>query len=202
MKRPQLLTLLADARQLVGPDAPLPVIVGSQSFHAVGNSFLPESVEQSIECDFYLGAGSPHRRILETELGANSDYFARHGFYAHTVGAGTVIPPPGWEGRLQPVRDEQGTTWALALELHDAAACKLMAGREKDFEFLRDTLRGGTIQVGALLERTVTFRAAPLVNALLPRLGRLRETLRRGRMFPEAEAIGHALARLETERPE
>ena len=195
-----MLTLLADTRQLLGSEAPLPVIVGSQSFHAVGDLFLPESVEQSIECDFYLPAGSPHRALLEAKLGADSDYQARRGFYAHTVGAGTVIPPPGWEGRLQPVRDEQGTTWALALELHDTAACKLMAGREKDFEFLRDTLRGGAIQVGALLERAVTFRATPLVNALRPRLGRLRETLRRGRMFPEAEAVGRALAQLGTER--
>ena len=192
-----MLTLLADTRRLLGSEAPLPVIVGSQSFHAVGSSFLPESVEQSIECDFYLRAGSPHRALLEAKLGADSDYFARHGFYAHTVGAGTVIPPPGWEGRLQPVRDEQGTTCALALDLHDTAACKLMARREKEFEFLRGTLRGGTIQVGALLERAVTFRVTPLVHALLPRLGRLRETLRRGRVFPEAEAVGHTLIRLE-----
>lgn len=187
---------------MLGPDEPPPLIVGSQSFHAVSGAPLPDSVEVSTECDIFLFAGSTHRRALETKLGADSEYQARHGFYLHAVGAGTVIPPPGWESRLQPVRDEHGTTCARAIEIHDAAACKLMAGREKDFEFLRDTLRSGVIRLDTLLERAVSFRSTLLINALESRLQRLRETLRQSRLFPEAEAVGQALTKLDLERPE
>lgn len=140
MRKPQLLILLAEARRLVGPAAPPPVVVGSRSFHALRGAPLPESVPRSAECDHYLTPGFPGRRRLEEDLGADSAFYTRHGFYVLTIGAGTVIPSPGWPGRLEPVRDERGT------------------------------IRAGAVRAGTLLERALLFGPSRLGGVLADRL--------------------------------
>src|SRR5438105_9853067 len=66
----------------------------------------------------------------------DSAFQAETGFYAHPLGLGTITVPRGWEGRLIPFGREDGLLNVWALEIHDLAATKLMAGRDKDFEFL------------------------------------------------------------------
>jgi hypothetical protein len=54
----------------------------------------------------------------------------------------TATLPAGWQERLIPLRNENtGGAIGWCLEVHDLAASKLVAGREKDLEFVRVLLR-------------------------------------------------------------
>lgn len=88
----------------------------------------------------------------------------------HGVGPETAILPSGWEERLIAVRNENTrgcTGWCL--EVHDLAASRLAAGREKDVGF-----------VAALLGYAMVHRVvlAARIDAL-PLADERREQLRR-----------------------
>lgn len=76
------------------------------------------------------------------------------GYYAHGVGAETAILPSGWRERLIRLENANtGGTTGLCLEVHDLAASKLVAGREKDRDFLSALMQGAVIDVNTLSER-------------------------------------------------
>jgi hypothetical protein len=61
----------------------------------------------------------------------------RSATYAHGVAEETANLPDGWKDRLVRVQNENtGTGVGLCLEAHDLAVSKLIAGREKDVEFI------------------------------------------------------------------
>ena len=108
-----------------------PIIVGSQSLHAV-TSQLPEIVRQSTECDFlFYGDLSAARERVNQTLGVFSDFQQAHGYWADALGLATVVLPPDWEQRLQPLLDEAGEIVARCVEIHDVAISKFVAGRDK-----------------------------------------------------------------------
>jgi hypothetical protein len=50
----------------------------------------------------------------------------------------TAIVPAGWQERLVPVHNANtGGGTGLCLEVHDLAVSKLVAGREKDLQFVQ-----------------------------------------------------------------
>ena len=86
---------------------------------------------------------------LDPELGVQSDFFAKHGFYVQRVGDWTVMyQPEGWEGRA--IRLEVDGIKAIVLHPIDLAYNKLDAGRDKDIEFIAEGLRCGVYQLPSL----------------------------------------------------
>lgn len=151
MNREQLFDLTERVKLVAGVE--LPVIVGSQSLYGV-TSHVPDIVKRSVECDFLLlAAGPPAFRAVIEQIGFASTFQETHGYYADAVGLATVVVPAGWQERLVPLADEAGTLRAYCLEVHDTCVSKLMAGREKDFAFIKELLDRGLAVMETLIER-------------------------------------------------
>ena len=172
MRKENLLKLAEEIRRLA-PNA-IPIIVGSQAVHVITN-FVPETVRQSIECDFLLtGDGkSEIRAAINKKLGVFSPFQIEHGFYADALGLATVILPTGWRERLQTLEDENGNVIAYVAEIHDIAVSKLIAGREKDFLFLKEAFLREYISIDEFLERSRLIRSMPQSEVLVSRLENL-----------------------------
>jgi hypothetical protein len=91
------------------------------------------------------------------------------------VAVETAVLPAGWQERLVPVRNPNtGGGTGLCLEIHDLAVSKLVAGREKDLDFIGGLFRHQLARPETVRERLAT---APVDNArrqlCLDRLKRL-----------------------------
>lgn len=149
------------------------VLGGSQALH--GHVFsVPSLVELSMEADLLLtGEAFKARRQIEDLFGMESPYQRETGLYAHPVGLGTITLHPGWEGRLVPFGRDAGLNNVWALEIHDLAVSKLMAGREKDFEFLLYVIRSELVDCAKLLSLFLDMRKGAFANAVPDRLQKL-----------------------------
>lgn len=152
------------------------VIVGSQSAHGQIN-WLPGPVLRSIEADFLL-PGFGRSSVIDDECGPESDFFAEHGVYADPLGAGIVTLPRGWEERLVPIMNSEGKPAWWALEIHDTAASKLMAGREKDLDFIVELTHSQTFNFDTFLSRAQLLLESSHAPGLRPRVQKLIERLR------------------------
>jgi hypothetical protein len=176
MTRNRLLDLLRHAASLSAGQRL--VLAGSQAFYALALS-APHIVERSEEADLLLcGVERSLFLRLEEALGMESAYLRKTGVFAHPVGLGTISLPPGWEERLIPFGENEGLPNVWALEIHDLMASKLMAGRDKDFEFLRALLERGRLDFPTLVERLHNFRRTVYANALPDRFAKLARHLR------------------------
>lgn len=194
MNREQLLDLAEQVRHVAGVD--LPIIVGSQSLYAV-TSQVPEIVKRSVECDFLLlAAGAPAFRAVIEQIGFASSFQETHGYYADAVGLATVVLPAGWRERLVPLNDEAGQLAAYCLEIHDTCVSKLMAGRDKDFAFIKEVLDRGLADVRTFAERAALVVNMPQVAALLPRLENLRTYLKSARTAIDISPLKELVERL------
>lgn len=177
MRKSDLFELISAIKHIAPEETP--IIVGSQAVHAVTN-FLPEIVQQSIECDFLLAGGkSDARARINKKLGVFSSYQIEHGFYADALGLASVVLPPKWQERLHALEDENGNTIAYAAEIHDIAVSKLIAGREKDFLFLKELLVREIIEIDTFLERVRLIQSMPQSAVLISRLESLEKVLPR-----------------------
>ena len=172
MRKQNLFDLTFEVRKItIEP----PIIVGSQAIFAV-TDYPPEIVRKSVECDFLLLKQMAKSRSEVTEiLGIFSDYQQQTGFYADALGLATVVLPSGWEKRLVELQDENNTIAAYCVEIHDVAVSKLMAGREKDFEFLQIAFQAEYLQIETFVERAQKIIRQSASAALLPRLQKLIE---------------------------
>ena len=199
MNREQLLDLTERVKLVAGVE--LPVIVGSQSLYAV-TSQVPDSVRRSVECDFLLlAAGPPVYRAVIEQIGFASSFQETHGYYADAVGLATVVLPAGWQERLVPLTDEAGETRAYCLEVHDTCVSKLMAGREKDFTFIKELLNRNLADMVTFLSRAKTILDMPQSAALLSRLERLLSYLKSDRFYPDLSPLQQLIADLQS-RPQ
>ena len=80
--------------------------------------------------------------------------------------------PAGWKERLVSVRNSNtGGGVGLCLEVHDLAASKLVAGREKDLGFVGALLRHRMAQADLIQQRLAITELTPAQRELvLPRL--------------------------------
>lgn len=194
MNREQLLDLTERVRLVAGVD--LPVIVGSQSLYGV-TPHVPDIVKRSVECDFLLlAAGPPAFRAVIEQIGFASSFQETHGYYADAVGLATVVLPTGWQERLVPLADEAGNLHAYCLEVHDTCVSKLMAGREKDFAFIKELLDRGLVDMETLIARAALVADMPQSDALVPRLERLEAYLKAARPAHDVRPVQHLLSRL------
>jgi hypothetical protein len=92
-----------------------------------------------------------------------------HGFYVHGILIESAKLPDGWEQRTVPVSDPISTRGktGLCIEVHDLAASKLAAYREKDKEFVRLLLIEKMIDVKILTERISSLNVKEQLRELL-----------------------------------
>ena len=126
------------------------VVLGSQAILA---SFpdAPASLLVSMEADIYPLDQPERADLIDGSIGELSPFHRTFGYYAHGVGPDTAILPNNWQKR------------AVKLESHDTGGCvgwclspvdlaigKLLAGRNKDFEFVQTMLSQRMVQATAL----------------------------------------------------
>jgi hypothetical protein len=144
MQRPDLEHIIRAGGSIV--NAKILMIVGSQ---AILGQFpdAPMVFLKSIEADVYPKDDPSASEIIEGAIGEESPFHIRFGYYAHGVGPETVVLPRDFETRLIEIKNENTNGYAgLCLEVHDLTISKLVAGREKDFSFVRELLRHKMVQ--------------------------------------------------------
>lgn len=147
------------------------IVLGSQ---AILGSFPNAPVELlvSLEADVYPLDDPDKANLIDGCIGELSPFHQTFGYYAHGVGPETAMLPDNWRKRL--VRLENNDTAGivgLCLSPEDLAVAKLLAGREKDFEYVRVMLRNKLASVDAIesLGRELTPENAVLLAARLLR---------------------------------
>ena len=158
MHRQQLEHIIRAAAGITG--ASEFVIVGSQ---AVLGQFpqAPDELLVSIEADVFSLRDPADNDLIDGSIGEGSPFHQTFGYYAHGVSPETAVLPAGWRERLVPVcNPNTGGATGLCLEIHDLAVSKLVAGREKNVDFMGILLRHRLVQVPVIRER--------LANTTLP----------------------------------
>ena len=116
----------------------------------------PATLRQSVEVDI-SPVNKPERAdAIDGAIGELSPFHQAFGFYVHGAPIDeTAVLPPGWRDRTVTVRDPVGTRGAtgLCLEVHDLAASKLAAFRERDRDFVRTLLVERMVDQAVLLGR-------------------------------------------------
>lgn len=122
----------------------------------------PELLRQSVEVDVALMNDPEKTDLIDGSLGELSQFHQTHGFYVHGLSLDAATLPDGWESRLVGVQNENTlfcTGWCL--ELHDLAASKLVAFRDKDRLFVRVLLAENLIEECTLIARLQSQRISP-----------------------------------------
>ncbi len=135
MTRAQLEHLIR-AAAVIADDDEL-IIVGSQSILGAYPD-APAILLVSDEADVYPKNYPDRADLVDGSIGELSPFHETFGYYAQGVGSDTAVLPRGWEGRLIAINTPAtrgATGWCL--EPHDLAIAKLVAGRQKDLEFVR-----------------------------------------------------------------
>jgi hypothetical protein len=169
MQRPQLEHIIRAAAGITG--AKEFVIIGSQ---AVLGQFpnSPDELLVSIEADLFSLRNPSDADLIDGSIGEGSPFHQTFGYYAHGVAEETAILPSGWKERLVPVQNENtGGGKGLCLEVHDLAVSKLVAGREKDLDFVQVLLRHRLAKPEIIRERlNLTLIASEQRELCLARL--------------------------------
>ncbi len=139
------------------------VIIGSQALLGE-HPDAPEQLLVSIEVDIYPRTNPEDSILVDGAIGEGSTFQDTFGYYAHGVGPKTATLPERWEERLVPVKNENtGGATGWCLETHDLAVSKLVAGRDKDVDFVKGLMRNRLVDVSVLRDR---LRVTPLESAV------------------------------------
>lgn len=155
MKRHELDHLIRSAGAVTGSTDIL--VIGSQAV-------LPqlrqsaETVNRSNEADLSAMPGIENTEriadLIDGVLGEGSYFNDTFGYYGQGVEPTTARLPTGWEDRM--VRYENANTHGVVAwmpEKHDIAVAKLIAGREKDIEFVTELVQLGELTTQMLNDR-------------------------------------------------
>ena len=150
------------------------IVIGSQ---AVLGQFpgAPEALLVSMEADVYPRDAPAKSDLIDGAIGELSTFHKTFGYYAHGVDETTAVLPTGWQGRLVAVRNENtGGATGWCLDVHDLAAAKLAAGRERDMHFLDVLSREHMIEARKLRARVAVLNVPlPTLNVIRQRLTRV-----------------------------
>ncbi len=146
------------------------VVLGSQSI--LGSlPDPPASLLVSMELDLYPLHDPEKADLIDGCIGELSPFHQTFGYYGHGVGPGTAVLPKNWNKRLVRLENiNTGGTIGWCLSPHDLAVSKLLAGREKDIEFVRVLLQNNLISDSFLREMAAELsnqHAALLAQRLL-----------------------------------
>lgn len=163
MRRDELEHAIRAATQIIKDDQV--IIIGSQSIlGSYTEDQLPAEATMSPEIDIAPMRDADADALsdqLSFDVGEWSEFHATYGFYIEGVGKRTAILPPDWEYRLVGVRSEAtNNATGLCLDPHDLCAAKLMAHREKDFEFVRALVDARLIDPVVLQQRLASIDLA------------------------------------------
>jgi uncharacterized nucleotidyltransferase DUF6036 len=133
------------------------VVIGSQAILGP-HPDAPDVLLRSLEADIYPANEPDKADMIDGAIGDGSPFHRSYGYYAHAVGPETAKAPEGWRKRLirieiPPRVKSTRRPVAWCLEPHDLVLAKCVAGRERDWEFARDALEAGLVELGVLLDR-------------------------------------------------
>ena len=165
MKREDLEHIIRAAADVTGEK--VFVIIGSQ---AVLGQYpnAPKPLLVSREADIHP-INAPELGVeIEGSLGQGSRFDRTHKYHADGIERGLPPLPEGWRKRLVAISNENtnGAT-GLCLEVHDIAAAKYGALREKDLRYTRDLWEHGMLDPDILDERIRTMRIEPREKRIL-----------------------------------
>lgn len=145
-----LFALLDEARRLSGhPDF---VVIGSLSILGLEEHFrIPPDMTMSNDLDCYTR--DDPRRIFDVlaELGENSAYHLKSGYYLDAVSPHLASLPTGWEQRL--IKVERAGLRAWFLDPNDAALSKYARGEPRDLRWIRAGVAAGVISLAMVKSR-------------------------------------------------
>ena len=154
MKRAQLEHILRAAAQIIKHDELL--VIGSQSvLGSWDETRLPPEAIRSIEADVASLDGDEEKSdLIDGSLGEGSQFHETFGIYAQGVSLKTAVLPEGWRDRLV-MLDNPSTQpgRGLCLEPHDCVLAKMVAGRQKDYDFATALLKAALLDPKTLAER-------------------------------------------------
>lgn len=134
MKRHELEHLIRAAGAITGADEI--IVIGSQAILAARPD-SPDSLLRSAEADLFTLRDPKDADLIDGSIGEGSPFHETFGYYAQGVWMDTAVLPAGWQDRLISICNENTRlVTARCLEPHDLAVSKLVAGREKDREFI------------------------------------------------------------------
>lgn len=120
------------------------IIIGSQSILGA-HPDAPAKMLFSMEIDLIPKNNKKRAHELE-EIGENSRFEEVHGFYIDPVDERTATLPRNWKNRLVNVQNENTAgVLGLCLHPHDLFIAKAAAGRDKDFEFIKEMIVHGMV---------------------------------------------------------
>lgn len=129
------------------------IVVGSQSVLAQFPEAHPDLLF-SAEADVFPKDRSDLAIQIDGAIGELSPFHQTFGYYAHGVDESTACLPGGWLDRLVAIHnDNTGGITGWCLDVHDLAASKLFAAREKDLNFVRLLLSERMISLDTLRVR-------------------------------------------------
>ena len=136
------------------------IVLGSQSILGTFQH-PPDALTVSREADVCPMRDPSKVDLISGAIGEVSLFDSTFGYYAHGLPPESCPLPKGWESRLVPLRNSntRGVT-ALCLAPLDLAGSKLVAGRDKDKEFVTEMLRHNLITEGALNGQIALFESA------------------------------------------
>jgi hypothetical protein len=134
LKRPALEHIIRAAADITGESEF--VVIGSSAVLAQFPN-APEAMLRSNEADIYPPNAPEKSWDIEGSLGSGSQFHETFGYFADGVGPETSRLPRGWRGRAYVLRTPNtGGAKAICPEVHDLAASKTLAGRDKDREWV------------------------------------------------------------------
>jgi hypothetical protein len=91
---------------------------------------------------------------VERAIGEESEFHRTHGYYGLGVTLATAVLPAGWQDRVVRFpREDAAPSSASCLEIYDLSTAKLVAGREKDFEYVTALIVADLVDVEVLRQR-------------------------------------------------
>ena len=149
------------------------VVVGSQAILGTVPE-PPAELCRSMEADVFPKDDPGKSIVIDGAIGERSLFHETFGYYAHGVAPETAILPRGAFDRLVRLSNENTrgcTGWCL--ELHDLAVSKLVAGREKDIEFVSGMMRQKLISPHTVRQRLTLLDNKDQVESGMARFERI-----------------------------
>jgi hypothetical protein len=119
----------------------------------------PPDLRQSVEVDVSPRTHVGRVDAIDGNLGELSRFHREFGFYVHGLAIEAAKLPKGWKQRVVPVTQTVGSREAvgLCIEVHDIAASKLAAFRDKDRDYVRVLMANRLVNPATLKKRIETL---------------------------------------------
>ena len=132
------------------------VLVGSQAVLGQWPD-APPALLMSNEIDIFPEHAPDKADLIDGAIGAGSLFQDRFGYHADGVGPATAKLPRAWRSRAFVIAGPNtGGARGLCPEIHDLAVSKLLAGREKDRDWLAAAAAAGLLDGETMRRRLDT----------------------------------------------